>query len=80
MVVPEHALIGWDVIDQYIEDRWGIPRSTILNYHKEMRDAGAVLKRGFGKIPLRRIHIFGATDRIDRFIELKFKCSSKPAI
>ncbi len=78
MVVPEHALIGWDAIDSYIESRWSIPKSTCLNYHKEMRDCGAVLKRPFGKIPNRVIHCFAAADHIDQWIQLKFNCSSKP--
>ena len=37
MVVPEHALTGWDAIDDYIVARWDIPKSTCQNYHKEMR-------------------------------------------
>ena len=77
MVVPEHALIGWDAIDSYIFNNWGIPKSTLINYHKEMRDCGAVLKRPFGRIPNRVIHCFAKPDRLDRFIELKFNCASK---
>ena len=72
----ERALIGWDEIDSYIESRWRIPKSTVRNYRKEMRDCGSVLKRSFGKIPNRRIKMFAATDRLDKFIEMKFKCSS----
>lgn len=80
MVVPEHALVGWDAIDSYIEARWSIPKSTAENYHKEMRDCGAVLKRKRGKPPNRRNMALAVTDRIDHFIELKFKCPSKPTL
>lgn len=77
--MQDYVLIGWNAIDTYIEKRWSIPKSTCLNYHKEMRDCGAVLKRKRGKPPNRRNIAFAVTDRIDHFIELKFKCPPNPA-
>ena len=74
MVVPE-PLIGWDKIEQYITDRWGIPKTTFVKYRPELKSCGVVIKRKIGRIPNRRNMIIAVSDRLDRFIEYKFRCT-----